>query len=70
MKNNQIFYEKLKVTKRDNTINDLEIELDKLKEDNNLLHLLEVASQRAIELQASADKATAKLTILTGRYDT
>ena len=44
-KNNQIFYQKLKVTTRDDTINDLGIELDELKEDTNPLRLLEATSK-------------------------
>ena len=52
-------------------INTIEIELDELKEDNNILCLPEAARQvRGTELQASTDKFAAKLTIWTGRYDT
>ena len=52
-------------------INDLGIELDELRGDNNLLRLLEAASQaRATDLQDSADKVAEKLMMQTGRYDT
>jgi hypothetical protein len=66
-----MFHQKLKVTKGDNMINDLGIALDEFKENNNHLCILKTSSQaQATELQASADKAVAKLTIRTGCDDT